>query len=96
VTLDGTTKQLRSSIVARRAAMISRTYRPGRAARTAAIRRRQPTSSASFADRVLSFRRQFHRWGKDRFTVLLRQQLIGVFLHCEPHSHSDETAGATD
>lgn len=37
-------------------------------------RRRQPTWSFPLAERILSLRLQFPRWGKDKLAVLLRQQ----------------------
>jgi len=37
-------------------------------------RRRQPTWSPAAAERVLTLRRQFPRWGKDKLAVLLRRQ----------------------
>jgi putative transposase len=41
-------------------------------------RRRQPTWSAPLADRVLALRLRYPRWGKDKLTVLLRQQKLTV------------------
>ncbi len=41
-------------------------------------RRRQPTWSFSLAERVLTWRLQFPRWGKDKWAVLLRRQQIRV------------------
>src|SRR5258706_10560529 len=34
---------------------------------------RQPTWTAEFAERVLSLRKQYPRWGKDKLVVLLRK-----------------------
>src|SRR5713226_6115245 len=37
-------------------------------------RRRQPTWSPTLAERVLTLRRQFPRWGKDKLAVLLERE----------------------
>ncbi len=37
-------------------------------------RRRQPTWSADLADTVLTLRRQFPRWGKDKLVILVRRR----------------------
>jgi len=39
---------------------------------------RQPTWSARLAERVLSLRKQFPRWGKDKLAVLLRREHLTV------------------
>ncbi len=47
------------------ASLESRSHRPHR--------RRQPTWTPELADRVLTLRRQYPRWGKDKLAVLLRK-----------------------
>jgi putative transposase len=41
-------------------------------------RRRQPTWSFPLAEKVLTLRLQFPRWGKDKLAVLLRRQHLPV------------------
>jgi transposase len=48
----------------------SRSHRPHR--------QRQPTWTFPFAEKVLSLRLQFPRWGKDKLAVLLRRQRLPV------------------
>ena len=49
-----------------RASLEGRSHRPHR--------RRQPTWTAALAERVLRWRQQYPRWGKDKLVVLLRRE----------------------
>ena len=72
-------------------------------------RRREPTSSAQVAERVLGLRRQYPRWGKDKLVVLLGREgrvvstsMVGRILTrlkqrgvlVEPRPNRDRTARA--